>query len=113
MNARSWSYMHSMPIQWAVSPGLTPYEPALAFMEARAAAIGVGEARELIWLVEHASLYTAGVTAKPGDLLAPERFPVHATGRGGQYTYHGPGQRVVYVMLDLAKRGRDVHAFVG
>jgi lipoyl(octanoyl) transferase len=100
-------------ILWSVSPGLTPYEPALAFMEARAAAIAAGEAEELVWLVEHPPLYTAGVTAKGDDLLAPDRFPVHRTGRGGQYTYHGPGQRVVYVMLDLGKRGRDVHAFVG
>ncbi|HVY03618.1 MAG TPA: lipoyl(octanoyl) transferase LipB [Caulobacterales bacterium] len=102
-----------MPILWAISPGLTPYEPAHAFMEARAAAIAAGEADELVWLVEHPPLYTAGVTAKPGDLIAPDRFPVHRTGRGGQYTYHGPGQRVVYVMLDLARRGRDVRVFIG
>ena len=101
-----------MGIEWAVSPGLTPYTPALAFMEARAAAIAAGEANELIWLIEHPPLYTAGVTAKPDDLLAPTRFAVHRSGRGGQYTYHGPGQRVVYVMLDLGKRGRDVHAFI-
>lgn len=101
-----------MPITWAVSPGLTPYEPALAFMEQRAAAIAAGEADELIWLVEHPPLYTAGVTAKKDDLLAPARFPVHVTGRGGQYTYHGPGQRVVYVMIDLSRRGRDVRLFI-
>jgi lipoyl(octanoyl) transferase len=100
------------PIGWAVSPGLTPYLPAVAAMEARAAAIADGQAGELVWLVEHPPLYTAGVSAKPGDLLAPERFPVHATGRGGQFTYHGPGQRVAYVMLDLRTRGRDVSRFV-
>ncbi|MDX2238122.1 MAG: lipoyl(octanoyl) transferase LipB [Hyphomonadaceae bacterium] len=100
------------PIGWAVSPGLTPYDPAVAFMEARAAAIAAGAAGELVWLVEHPPLYTAGVSAKDGDLLAPDRFPVHRTGRGGQFTYHGPGQRVVYVMLDLRRRGRDVSAFV-
>jgi lipoyl(octanoyl) transferase len=107
------AYIGAMPILWAISPGLTPYEPAHAFMEARAAAIAAGEADELVWLVEHPPLYTAGVTAKPGDLIAPDRFPVHRTGRGGQYTYHGPGQRVVYVMLDLARRGRDVRVFIG
>ncbi|MEJ0059654.1 MAG: lipoyl(octanoyl) transferase LipB [Terricaulis sp.] len=100
------------PIGWAVSPGLTPYAEAVAFMEARAAAIADGSAGELVWLVEHPALYTAGVSAKPGDLLAPERFPVHASGRGGQFTYHGPGQRVAYVMLDLRTRGRDVSRFV-
>lgn len=100
------------PIGWAVSPGLTPYEPAVAAMEARAAAIAAGEAGELVWLLEHPPLYTAGVSAKPDDLLAPDRFPVFRTGRGGQFTYHGPGQRVVYVMLDLRQRGRDVTRFV-
>ncbi len=101
-----------MPIEWAVSPGLTPYEPALAFMEARAAAIAADEAPQLVWLVEHPPLYTGGVSAKEGDLLAPDRFPVHRSGRGGQYTYHGPGQRVAYVMLDLRLRNRDVGRFV-
>jgi lipoyl(octanoyl) transferase len=81
-------------------------------MEARAAAIADGTAGELIWLLEHPPLYTAGVSAKPGDLIAPDRFPVFESGRGGQFTYHGPGQRVAYVMLDLTKRGRDVRAFV-
>lgn len=81
-------------------------------MEARAAAIAAGEAGELVWLLEHPPLYTAGVSAKPGDLLDPNRFPVFESGRGGQFTYHGPGQRVAYVMLDLTKRGRDVRAFV-
>ena len=99
-------------IGWAVSPGLTEYEPAVAAMEARAAAIAEGRAGELVWLLQHPPLYTAGVSAKEGDLLAPGRFPVFRTGRGGQFTYHGPGQRVAYVMLDLRKRGRDVTAFV-
>lgn len=101
-----------MAIGWARSPGLTQYEPAVAAMEARAAAIANGEAGELVWLLEHPPLYTAGVSAKADDLLAPDRFPVFRTGRGGQFTYHGPGQRVAYVMLDLRKRGRDVSGFV-
>ena len=99
-------------IEWAVSPGLTQYEVAVAAMEARAAAIAAGEANDLVWLLEHPPLYTAGVSAKPGDLLDPDRFPVFQTGRGGQFTYHGPGQRVAYVMIDLRKRGRDVTKFV-
>lgn len=99
-------------IEWAVSPGLTQYEPAVAFMEARAAAIAAGEAGELVWLLEHPPLYTAGVSSKPSDLLEPDRFPVFQTGRGGQFTYHGPGQRVAYIMLDLRERGRDVTRFV-
>jgi lipoyl(octanoyl) transferase len=104
--------MNSAPIGWAISSGLTDYEPAVAAMEARAAAIAAGEAEEVAWLLEHPPLYTAGVSAKNGDLLVPERFPVYRTGRGGQFTYHGPGQRVVYVMLDLRRRGRDVTRFV-
>ena len=88
------------------------YPEAVAFMEARAAAIAAGEANELIWFLEHPPIYTAGVTAKADDLLQPDRFPVFATGRGGQHTYHGPGQRVVYVMLDLSARRKDVRAFV-
>lgn len=99
-------------IGWAVSPGLVDYEAAVAAMEARAAAIAAGEASELVWLLEHPPLYTAGVSAKADDLLAPDRFPVFKTGRGGQFTYHGPGQRVGYVMLDLRERGRDVTRFV-
>ena len=99
-------------IGWIVTPGLTPYEPAVKAMEARAAAIAAGEAGELVWLLEHPPLYTAGVSSKPGDLLVPDRFPVFQTGRGGQFTYHGPGQRVAYVMLDLRKRDRDVTRFV-
>lgn len=99
-------------IGWATSPGLVDYEAAVAAMEARAAAIAAGEAGELVWLLEHPPLYTAGVSAKEHDLLAPDRFPVFRTGRGGQFTYHGPGQRVAYVMLDLRERGRDVTKFV-
>ncbi|MGH7021297.1 MAG: lipoyl(octanoyl) transferase LipB, partial [Brevundimonas sp.] len=100
------------PVQWAVSTGYVDYEPAVAAMEARVAAIAAGEAEEVVWLLEHPPLYTAGVSAKDDDLLAPDRFPVHRTGRGGQFTYHGPGQRVAYVLLDLNKRGKDVRAFV-
>jgi lipoyl(octanoyl) transferase len=99
-------------VGWAVSPGLVEYETAVTAMETRAAAISAGEASELVWLLEHPPLYTAGVSAKPGDLLDPDRFPVFKTGRGGQFTYHGPGQRVAYVMLDLRTRGRDVTRFV-
>ncbi|HEY0600218.1 lipoyl(octanoyl) transferase LipB [Brevundimonas sp.] len=98
--------------EWAVSSGLVDYPSAVAAMEARAAAIAAGEAPELVWLLEHPPLYTAGVSSKDADLLDAGRFPVHRTGRGGQFTYHGPGQRVAYVMLDLNRRGRDVRAFV-
>lgn len=104
--------MSQAPIGWAVSPGRVEYLAAVAAMEARAAAIADGSAGELVWLLEHPPLYTAGVSAKPEDLLEPLRFPVHKTARGGQYTYHGPGQRVAYVMLDLTKRGRDVRGYV-
>jgi lipoyl(octanoyl) transferase len=97
---------------WAVSRGFVDYPAAVAAMEARAAAIAEGTAGELVWLLEHPPLYTAGVSAKAGDLIEPDRFPVFASGRGGQYTYHGPGQRVAYVMLDLTRRRRDVRAFV-
>ncbi len=97
---------------WIITEGLTPYEDALAFMEARVDAIAAGKAEECIWLLEHPPLYTAGTSAKPDDLTDPNRFPVYAARRGGQYTYHGPGQRVVYVMLDLNKRGRDMRKFV-
>jgi lipoyl(octanoyl) transferase len=99
-------------IEWAVSSGPVPYLEAVAFMEARAAAIAEGSARQLVWLLEHPPLYTAGTSAKPHDLLAPALFPVFKSGRGGQYTYHGPGQRVVYLMLDLRHHGRDIRAFV-
>jgi lipoyl(octanoyl) transferase len=100
------------PVEWALSSGYVDYAAAEAAMEARVAAIAAGEAEELVWLLEHPPLYTAGVSAKDDDLLAPDRFPVHRTGRGGQFTYHGPGQRVAYVMLDLNRRGKDVRGFV-
>jgi lipoyl(octanoyl) transferase len=99
------------PVAWIVAPGLTGYADAVATMEARAAAIADGAAAEQVWLVEHPPLYTAGTSAKDGDLL-DARFPVFRAGRGGQFTYHGPGQRVAYVMLDLKRRRPDVRAFV-
>lgn len=101
-----------MAVGWAVSREPVGYEAAVAAMEARAEQIAKGEAGELVWLLEHPPLYTAGVSAKGGDLIDPGRFPVFESGRGGQYTYHGPGQRVAYVMLDLTARRRDVRAFV-
>jgi lipoyl(octanoyl) transferase len=100
------------PVEWKVSDGLTDYDVAVAFMEDRVERIAKGEADELVWLVEHPPLYTAGTSAVDDDLLTPDRFPVYRTGRGGEYTYHGPGQRVVYVMLDLRRRTRDVRALV-
>jgi lipoyl(octanoyl) transferase len=100
------------PVDWAISAGLEGYEAAVAAMEARAADIAAGAAPELVWLLEHPPLYTAGTSARSGDLLEPGRFPVVPSGRGGQYTYHGPGQRVMYVMLDVKHRGADVRAFV-
>lgn len=102
----------SANIEWRHSPGLTPYPDALAAMEARVGAIHRGEASELIWLLEHPPLYTAGTSADPAELFNPQGFPVFEAGRGGRYTYHGPGQRVGYVMLDLNRRGRDVRHFV-
>jgi lipoyl(octanoyl) transferase len=99
------------PVQWVVSAGLTQYADAVAAMEARVEAISQGRAAERVWLVEHPPLYTAGTSAQAADMLEA-RFPVHQTGRGGQYTYHGPGQRVAYVMLDLNRRTRDVRRFV-
>jgi lipoyl(octanoyl) transferase len=99
------------PVEWRVSDGLIDYQSALAAMTARAAAIARGEAPELVWLLEHASLYTAGTSARPNELIEA-RFPVHSAGRGGQFTYHGPGQRVGYVMLDLRRRAPDVRRFV-
>jgi lipoyl(octanoyl) transferase len=98
-------------VEWRVAPGVTPYPEAVTFMEARAAAIASGTRPELVWLVEHPPIYTAGTSAKESDLL-DARFPVFKTGRGGQFTYHGPGQRVGYVMLDLRRRGNDVRKFV-
>jgi lipoyl(octanoyl) transferase len=100
------------PVEWRVAEGLTPYLEAVAFMEAQADAIRAGTAGELVWLVEHPALYTAGTSAKATDLVDPSRLPVFQTGRGGEYTYHGPGQRVAYVMLDLKRRKEDVRAFV-
>lgn len=100
------------PVEWCIAEGMTPYLDAVAAMEARVAAIAEGSAPEQVWLVEHPPLYTAGTSARASDLVQPDRFPVFATGRGGQYTYHGPGQRVAYVMLDLRKRGPDVRQFV-
>ncbi len=99
-------------VEWITSDGLTDYDAAVAFMEARAEAISRGEADEAIWLLEHPPLYTAGTSAKPDDLTEPNRFPVYEAKRGGQYTYHGPGQRVAYVMLNVGERGRDVRRFV-
>lgn len=99
-------------VEWIITNGLTDYGDAVAFMEARAEAIHKGEAKECIWLVEHPPLYTAGTSARIDDLKDPDRFPVYTSKRGGQYTYHGPGQRVAYVMLDLNKRGKDVRRFV-
>jgi len=99
-------------IEWRVTPGLSPYPETLAEMEARAAAIRSGAATELVWLLEHPPLFTAGTSADPAELFNPQGFPVFAAGRGGRYTYHGPGQRVGYVLLDLEKRGRDVRGFV-
>ena len=97
---------------WRISDGPVPYDEALAVMDARVADIRAGRARELVWLLEHPPLYTAGTSARAQDLLQPQRFPVHVAGRGGQYTYHGPGQRVVYAMLDLRDRRQDVRRFV-
>ena len=99
-------------IEWRTSDQLVPYEEALAFMEARAAAIRADGAPECVWLLEHPPLFTAGTSADPAEILNPKGFPVHAAGRGGRHTYHGPGQRVGYVMLDLEKRGKDIRRFV-
>jgi lipoyl(octanoyl) transferase len=99
-------------VDWRISDELVPYPTAIAEMEARVAAIGAGEANELVWLLEHPPLYTAGTSARGSDLLVADRFPVYPTGRGGQYTYHGPGQRVAYVMLDLRQRGQDLRRYV-
>jgi len=99
-------------IEWRVSEAPVPYAGALAFMEERAAAIRAGTARECVWLLEHPPLFTAGTSADPTELINPLDFPVHEAGRGGRYTYHGPGQRVGYLMLDLEKRGRDIRRLV-
>lgn len=102
----------SPAVRWRVSDGLVGYEDAVTEMEHQVALIADGKADELVWLVEHPPLYTAGTSADSKDLIEPERFPVFATGRGGEYTYHGPGQRVAYVMLDLKRRRQDVRAYV-
>lgn len=99
-------------VEWSTLPGLAPYAETLAAMKARAEAVARGTADEAVWLVEHPPLYTAGTSARDQDLVSPNRFPVFRTGRGGQYTYHGPGQRVIYVMLDVKRRGADIHRFV-
>jgi lipoyl(octanoyl) transferase len=103
--------VREMP-EWRLSPAPVPYEDAVAEMEARVATIRAGNAPELVWLLEHPALYTAGTSARESDLVEPALLPVHRTGRGGQYTYHGPGQRVAYVLLDLKRRGMDVRCFV-
>jgi lipoyl(octanoyl) transferase len=100
-------------VEWRISEGLVEYRAAVTEMEARAAAIRAGDAAELCWLLEHPPLYTAGTSARDEDLLTPGRLPVFRTGRGGQYTYHGPGQRIGYVMLDLQRRGPDLRAYIG
>jgi lipoyl(octanoyl) transferase len=102
----------SGPVEWRVSDGPVAYDEALAFMDSRVAAIATGEAAECVWLLEHPPLYTAGTSARAGDVRGLPPFPVHVTGRGGQYTYHGPGQRIAYVMLDLQRRRPDLRAFV-
>ena len=102
----------SSPVEWAIADGRVDYDQAVATMEARVAAISDGTAAEQVWLVEHPSLYTAGTSAKAADLLMPDRFPVYRSGRGGQYTYHGPGQRVAYLMLDLNRRQPDLRLYV-
>jgi len=112
LETRFFAQPGSPPIRWRISEGLTPYPAAVALMEAEAERIAAGQADELIWLVEHPPMYTAGTSARAEDLVEPDRFEVHATGRGGEYTYHGPGQRVAYVMLDLKRRRQDVRAFV-
>ena len=99
-------------VEWIISSGLVEYPDALKVMDERVDLIQKGNAKELVWLLEHPPLYSAGTSAKSEDLLAPNRFPVFKTGRGGQYTYHGPGQRVAYIMLDLNRRRRDIRAFV-
>jgi lipoyl(octanoyl) transferase len=100
------------PIEWRTSRELVPYEEAVAAMESRVAAIRAGDAPELVWLLEHPSLYTAGTSARSADLVEPCLLPVHRSGRGGQYTYHGPGQRIAYVMLDLRRRGADIRRYI-
>jgi lipoyl(octanoyl) transferase len=112
LRASSLRSSGTAPAHWRISDEPVPYPDAVADMEARAAAIAAGTASELVWLLEHPPLYTAGTSARHADLLAPGRFPVFRSGRGGQFTYHGPGQRVAYVMLDLNRRGPDLRRFV-
>ena len=112
LRAHSNALGETVGIEWRLSQTPVAYELAVVTMEERAAAIFSGNASELIWFLEHPALYTAGASAKTEDLLDPARLPVHRTGRGGQYTYHGPGQLVAYVLLDLNKRGRDVRRHV-
>ena len=100
------------PVEWRISDTLVPYPEALAAMEERVTAIRDQDAAELVWLLEHPPLYTAGTSAAPDELLVPDRFPVYAAGRGGRYTYHGPGQRIAYVLLDLKRRGGDIRRYV-
>ena len=111
-DAISLSLAATSPVIWETKPGLTPYPEAMARMDAHAEASAQGLEPERVWLLEHPPLYTAGTSARDGDLVEPNRFPVFKSGRGGQYTYHGPGQRVAYVMLDLKRRGADVRAYV-
>ena len=110
-NSNKLARSDRQPVQWIISAAPVPYPIALESMRARAAAIAAGEAPEAVWLLEHPPLYTAGTSAVPADLLS-DRFPIYEAGRGGQYTYHGPGQRVAYVMLDLTQRGRDIRCLV-
>jgi lipoyl(octanoyl) transferase len=112
MNDTLKSLRAAASVEWQTNPGLTAYPLAVSTMEDRVSGIRDGAADELVWLVEHPALYTSGTSANPEDLLEPDRFPVHDTGRGGQYTYHGPGQRVAYAMLDLRQRGQDLRAYV-
>lgn len=112
MNEKNMTSLMRNGIEWRFSDENVPYEDALRFMEQRVKAIAAGEEPECIWLLEHPPLYTAGTSADSRDLIDPNRFPVYDAGRGGQYTYHGPGQRIAYVMLDLSKRGRDIRKFV-
>jgi lipoyl(octanoyl) transferase len=110
--SRSPVFSAGDPITWRIAPDPVPYDVAVRTMEEHVAGLAAGTHPEMIWLVEHPALYTAGTSADENDLVQPDRFPVYKTGRGGQYTYHGPGQRIAYVMLDLSKRGKDVRAFV-
>ena len=110
-NSSKLARIDARPVEWIISAAPVPYPVALAAMQSRAAAIAAGEAQEAVWLLEHPPLYSAGTSAVPADLLS-DRFPVFDAGRGGQYTYHGPGQRVAYIMLDLRERGRDIRCLV-